>query len=243
MLAFVEWRELHAQGKLNEFQSQFFEPKAVEALYDLKRDPHEIHNLAADPKYKDQLVKMRDRLTQRLKEMPDLSFIPEALLVDEPMKNPVQFGQQNQDSIAQLIDTANLALLPYAVAKPMLETALSSDDPLVRYWGVVACSSFGKEAADLLPLVEKRLVDLEPLVVMRAVEFVSIASEKDTRNYLYRSFQRATSEPEALRMMNTTVFLNDFFGDRLSIDMSKVQFLFDVDQKNQIQRRLDYLAR
>jgi uncharacterized sulfatase len=209
----------------------------------LEKDPHEIHNLASDPKYAPQLTAMRQRLIERLKAMPDLSFVPEALLVDSAMQNPVHFGQQNKTGIAELIDTVNLALLPFDEAEPKLKAALENEDPWVRYWALVACSSFGKRAVSLLPLVEKRLVDLEPLVVMRAVEFVSIASEKDPRGSLYRSLQRATNEPEALRMMNTAVFLNDFSDGRLSIDGDKIDFLFELKPRSEIIRRIDYLRR
>lgn len=243
MLAFAQWRELHEAGKLNEIQSQFFEPKPAEALFDLSRDPHEVHNLADDPEYADQLTSMRDRLTDRLKEMPDLSFVPEALLVEEALANPVAFGQANKSSIGELIDTVNLALLPFDQAEPQLKTALGSTDPWVRYWALVACSSFRDEAKSLLPLGEKRLVDLEPLVAMRAVEFVAIVGDKDPRRWLIRSLQRATNEPEALRMLNTAVFLNDFSDGRFPIDPDQVDLLFEPGARSEIVRRLDYLSR
>ncbi len=243
MLAYEQWRQLHADGKLNAVQSQFFEPKAAEALYDLDTDPHETHNLAGDAQYAQQLAAMRGRLTERLKAMPDLSFVPEAVLFDEAMENAVAFGQTNKQAISELIDTVNLALLPFDEAKPKLTEALGSEDPWTRYWALVACSSFGMQASSLLPLAERKLVDLEPLVVMRAVEFVAIAGDKDPRSSLYRSFQRATNEPEALRMMNTAVFLNDFSDGRLPIDVEKIDFLFEPGPRSEIVRRLEYLAR
>ena len=242
MLAYQEWRRMHREGKLNEIQSQFFEPKSSEALYDLEADPHEIHNLAADPNHAERLSAMRDRLMQRLKGMPDLSFVPEALLVDEAMGSPVAFGQANKQSIGELIDTVNLSLLPVDQALPKLAEALSSDDPWVRYWAVVASASFGQRAPGLVPLVEKRLVDLEPLVVMRAVEFMAVATDKDPRPSLYRSFQRATSEAEALRMMNTAVFLNDFSDGRLPIDVGNIKFLFEPNPRGELMRRITYLS-
>lgn len=244
MLAFEEWRSLHKAGKLNDVQNQFFETKPVEALYDLSTDPHETRNLAADPKYADQLIQMRNRLATRLKAMPDLSFVPEALLVDdEIIQNPVEFGQQNKENIAELIDTVNLALLPYDLAQSKLKAALESDDPWIRYWALVACSSFAEQAKEFLPIADSLLQDQEPLVVMRAVEFFAIAGGEDPRSALYRSMQRATNEPEGLRIMNTAVFLNDFMDGRLPIDVSKAQFLFEIKPRSEIQRRLDYLSR
>ena len=242
MLAYEEWRRLHAAGKLSDVQSQFFVPKAVEGLYDLESDPHEIHNLAANAEHHDTLVKMRDRLTARLKSMPDLSFVPEAILYEEAMMNPVQFGQANKAGIAELIDTVNLALQPFDQVESKLKSAIRGDDPWVRYWALVACSSFGNQAKSLVPDAQTCLTDVEPLVAMRAVEFLSIASDIDTRRYLYRSIQRATNEPEALRMLNTAVFLNDFFDGRLDVDVDQIEFVFKPEKNSELLRRTEYLS-
>ncbi len=243
MLAYEQWRQLYAEGKLNKVQSQFFEPKAVEGLYDLQADPHEIHNLAGDAEHTDRLLKMRTRLTERLKAMPDLSFFPEAILYDEAMSNPVEFGSENKQEIGELIDTVNLAVEPFSQAEGKLRAAISSDNPWKRYWGLVACSSFRDQAKSLVPLAQQRLADPEPLVVMRTVEFLSIVTDLDTRPALYRSIQRATNEPEALRMLNTAVFLNDFTDGRLKIDVNKIDFLFQPKKNSELQRRIDYLSK
>lgn len=243
MLAYQEWRDLYKQGKLNEVQSQFFQPKAPEALYDLSADPHETKNLADDPKFASQLKQMRQRLNERLKSMPDLSFVTETTLYDSAFDQPVVFGQQHREAIGKLIDVANLALLPWEQAEPKLRKAIASDDWLVRYWALVACSSFGNKAASLTSVIEQRLQDLEPLVVMRAVEFAAIAGTKDPRPALYRSLQRATSESESLRLLNTAVFLNDHTDGRFPIDVQKINFLFKPKPRSELLRRTEYLAR
>ena len=239
-LAYQEWRQLHAAGELNAIQRQFFESKPAEALYDLQADPHETRNLAGDPKHAKRLADLRHRLIQRMKAMPDLSLIPEASLVDQ-MKDPVGFGQQNRERIARLIDTVNLAVRPFVESAPRLKTALADDDPLVRYWAIVAGSSFGPQAKSLLPMIERSLHDGESLVAMRAVEFVAIAGQQDPRPALYNAFQQASNEPEALRLLNTAVYLNDIHGDRYPIDPAEIEMTIHVDPKGLLQRRLGYL--
>ena len=243
MLAYQEWRDLYQAGKLNAVQRQFFEPKASEALYDLEADPHETVNLASNPEFRDQLKSMRERLVERLKAMPDLSFVSEAVLFDSAFDTPIEFGRSRKELIGTLIDTANLALLPWDQAEPKLQTALSDEQWLVRYWAITASASFGAKAKSLSTRVERLLLDAEPLVVMRAIEFCAVTQTKDPRDHLYRSLQRATNEPEALRLLNTAVFLNDHTDERYPIDVQKIGFSFQPKPKSELQRRLDYLSR
>ena len=50
------WRKWNDEGKLNAAQKLFFAPtKPKEELYDCNADPHEINNLASDPKYSEKL--------------------------------------------------------------------------------------------------------------------------------------------------------------------------------------------
>ncbi|GAA5510226.1 sulfatase-like hydrolase/transferase [Novipirellula caenicola] len=242
MLAYQQWRQLHAEGKLNEVQSQFFRPKAVEALFDLENDPHETLNLANDPSAQATLKKMRARLDSRLKAMPDLSFIPEAVLYESAMENPTEFGQQNKERIAKLIDTANLALLPFDEAENQLRDAISSSDPWVRYWGFVAASSIGLNAKPLTSEVKKHLADEQPLVALRAIEFMALLSDEDVRPALYETIQRASNEPELLQILNTAAYLNDFFGDRLTLDVEKVKSSIKLSKDGEVKDRLDYFS-
>ena len=58
-----ELRRMAAAGEMNDVQMQFFGPhKPAEELYDLENDPHEIHNLARDPKYAEELGRHRTLL-------------------------------------------------------------------------------------------------------------------------------------------------------------------------------------
>ena len=44
--------------------------------------------------------------------MPDLSFIPESVLVDEGLDDPVAYGQAHKEQIAQLVDVGKLEAPP-----------------------------------------------------------------------------------------------------------------------------------
>jgi uncharacterized sulfatase len=196
---------------------------------------------------------MRDRLNKRITSMPDLGFVPEAYLVEGAMTDPVTFGRRNQDQIKRLIETANYQLLTWEEAKPRIITAINDQDPLVRLWGLVAATSFGTEAKEIASDVEKRLVDLEPLVVIRAVEFLALLrskgemSLKDPLPFLYRSLQRSVSEAEALRVLNTAVFLRDHCGtegrDRLKVNPRELQSLPRIGKSRWFKGRIEYLSK
>jgi uncharacterized sulfatase len=241
-LAFEQWRELYKEGKLTGAAKQFYQAKSPEALYDLAADPDEIHNLADDPAHAARLKQMRDQLDDRLKSLPDLSFLTEAVMVDAALSNPTAYGQSHSGQITKYIDTVNLALLPQSEALPQLQSALDreiEEDPWVRYWALVACSTMGEEALTLIPEIEKLRLDPEPLVVLRAVEYLAVYSDVETKPFLIRSLGRATNEPEALRMLNTVVYLRDFHD--YEVDPDLFQLIIPVEKNGQLIRRLQYL--
>ena len=68
----IALRAAHKAGSLNDAQEMIFNaPRPREELYDLKNDPHEINNLANDPKYKKQLDRFRKRLDTWMKKTGD----------------------------------------------------------------------------------------------------------------------------------------------------------------------------
>lgn len=77
-----EMLELHKEGKLNADQDDWFKPtKPVEELYDVENDPHELHNLASDPRYAKKLKELRNAFNKWTKEVGDMSAKPEKQMV------------------------------------------------------------------------------------------------------------------------------------------------------------------
>jgi uncharacterized sulfatase len=238
MLAYTQWRDLYISGDLNPAQSVFFERKAREALYDLEADPSEVHNLAADPDHAQRLVQMRTSLTRRLKRMPDLSLFPESHLIQEAFDDPAAYGQKHRARIAGLIDTANLCLLTFDEAQAPLRAALKDDDPWQRYWALTACVVFGQGASSLTPLVRTALKHANPLVRMRAAEFLALNGDFDPAPLFKELLSTSTSHVETLILLNSVVFLRDG-GPDISFQMPRSEVR---SQDGQVSRRLDYLG-
>ena len=82
-----EFLELQAQNKLHETQQLWFQTKQKEELYDCKKDPHNLHNLADDANYQDILAEMRTTLKNHQKGRKDFGLTPESLMIGEMWKN------------------------------------------------------------------------------------------------------------------------------------------------------------
>lgn len=73
-----EMRRLNKEGTLTGPQKLFFRPeKPVEELFDSQRDPHEINDLAADPRYAADLKRLRAVHERFMKDTHDLALLPE----------------------------------------------------------------------------------------------------------------------------------------------------------------------
>lgn len=82
MLMMQEIMELDKAGKLGPDQWQFWaKSKPLEELYDTRTDPHEIHNLAANPHYADKLAEMRRAHQEFIDRFGDLGALPEGELI------------------------------------------------------------------------------------------------------------------------------------------------------------------
>ena len=239
MKSYVEWRELYKAGKLNKQAALFFEARPPEALYDIEADPYEVNNIAGDPANAKILADMRGRLSAMIKSLPDLSMFPESVLVKEAMGDPVAFGQANKARIAKLVDTADLSLKPFADAAEPIAAALAAKDPWQRYWGLIACSCFGTQAERFYDTARKLAAgDDQPLVRVRAAEFLALAGQDDPRKVIMDVLATTDDEVEALLTLNTLVMLRD----------GKTACEFTVTDKDikargsEVNRRLAYLT-
>ena len=239
--AFRQWRDMYKAGKLNAAQSAFFEPRPPECLYDLEKDPHEVNNLADDPAHMVVLRQMRGLLRQRLKSMPDVGFIPEPVFVAESGGNGKTFGQKNKQLISRLIDISDLQVLPFPKARPQIEKALNSREPLECYWGLITCSAFGEQAAVFHKKAKELAAsDANLLVRARAAEFLGLTGAADPRPVLIDVLNKTTDPIEANLILNSVVLLRD---GKAGIDfvLSTVETTSWIKSKKVVQRRVSYL--
>ncbi|MEQ8791307.1 MAG: sulfatase [Pirellulaceae bacterium] len=137
----AELRRLHEAGELPTAAEHYFAPrKAVEELYDTQSDPHEIHNLAADPAYAEVLKRLRAAHLAWVEETKDLGLIAEPLLVAREKQIGHRYGilrQRGGDALSWRVARTAVLASSDASALPKLVAALEDEDAAVRYWGAV----------------------------------------------------------------------------------------------------------
>ena len=220
MLAYTQWRDLYKAGELEGAQAQFFQPRPAELLFDVEADPHEVNDLSSDPNHEKTLKSLRAKLNQKLKNLPDLSIYPESYLAANAMGDAVTFGQEHKREIATLVDTADLALLPFDKAKLKIEKALASSHWAVRYWAAMACTSFGKEAKNLAKNVKPLLEDEKEIVRVRAAEFLGRLGTINPQETLVKIVNTTEDPIVATEALNSVVYFKDFFDDKYPVDRS-----------------------
>jgi uncharacterized sulfatase len=243
MLAYQEWRQLFHAGKLNDVQSAFFKAKAPEALYDLEKDPHETVNLASDPAYADQLKMMRERLGKNVRSIPDLSIMPEPIMIEqmkraEGTEKFLQFAAQYRGFFSSLIDQADLCLFPFEMSEAQLKEGLSSSEPGSVYWSLTACCSYGKAAASLAYAAREQLDNSDELVRLRAAVFLALIGAEDPQPHLMKILKETDDSTINLMVLNDVVLLRDFHGYKFDITPDDV-----TAKSGEVNRRLEYLAK
>jgi N-sulfoglucosamine sulfohydrolase len=76
-----EFLQLRDESKLNAVQLSWFKQKPAEELYDIEKDPHQLHNLAMDITYKSKLTELRNAFKQWTNKSGDMGGIPEKEMI------------------------------------------------------------------------------------------------------------------------------------------------------------------
>jgi uncharacterized sulfatase len=167
-----EMRTLFNAGKLDGIPARYFAPsKPVEELYDTDADPHEVNNLAGDPKYKAELERMRQAQQIWSAETGDVGLVPESIITDleAELGSPYAIlrskeGKAIANELPRIAATASDGL----TALPELRKALKHDNATIRYWGATGIGNIGKEAAAAESEIRSALTDKSTAVRVAA---------------------------------------------------------------------------
>ena len=132
------WKRLFDEGKLNEPQAKFWQPKPVEELFDLQTDPDEVDNLAGQEGHAERVAAMRSVLRQWMVDTGDLGLMPEAEMHRRSGTRPPRDLIDRQElPLGRIADLAFSALDNATGPDVSRLVALTrDDDSVIRYWAV-----------------------------------------------------------------------------------------------------------
>ncbi len=174
------WEAAYKAGTLNEVQRKFWETKPVEELFDVEADPHNVDNLADDPKYQAVLERMRKANHDYAIEIKDVGFLPEAMMEEISNIIPLyDYARSGHYDVREVVGAAELASEGDPENLTKIMKLLADKDAAVRYWAATGCTILGHHATpakyDLMALLK----DKEVSVRIAAAEALTHLGEKD----------------------------------------------------------------
>jgi len=176
------WRRLAEEGRLSGPAARYFRPcKPVEELYDVKRDPFQIRNLAGRPEAAGVLEKLRSELRKFQIESRDLGLLPEYEIERRSVgTTPYEMGRDPLlNPVKRLLEAADKANACDPARVPELKKLLRDPDAAVRFWGAVGFVALGTKARRAEKELSSALGDSSPVVRVCAAEALCACGRKD----------------------------------------------------------------
>lgn len=167
------WKKMYDAGKLSPAQRKFWETKPAEELYDLETDRDEVNNLAASPKHRVVLEKLREAQQEWVASVRDVGFLPEGEIhARAGSATPYEMGHDEaRYPMKKIVAAAELAASLKRGVEGQLVKLMADGDSAVRYWGAMGLLMRGEAAvkahADAL---RKGLDDAAPYVKIASGE-------------------------------------------------------------------------
>ncbi len=200
------WEDAFHAGETNELQSRFFLEKPVEELYDTEQDPWEIHNLAEDPEHQEVLVRMREALTERMREIRDVGLLPETeyahLAGDGSLYD---YMRSSVCPFEELLQAAQLATSAGQGDIQAYTSYLDHEHSAIRYWGAVGMLIHRDHAGLDLEVLEGATEDPSSSVAIMAAETLYRLEEREPA---IAAYERILSDTVRYGMFDRNFALN-----------------------------------
>ncbi|MEO1973696.1 MAG: HEAT repeat domain-containing protein, partial [Pirellulaceae bacterium] len=130
---------------------------------DAQSDPHEMNNLANDPKYRQVVKKMRQVHLDWVLRTRDLGLIPEAQIHTEATErgltpHDLLAGDDGAARTGRIRMAASRSLAGEDEAASIIQL-LDDSDPVVRYWGAIGCGNLPNATKTAIPKLRALLKD------------------------------------------------------------------------------------
>lgn len=221
------WAAAYEAGLLNETQSQFFEPKDVEELYDVVSDPHNVHNLADDPGYQQVLKRMRAATLSWMIEIRDVGLIPEAMIERIAERTTLyEYARSGEYPIEEMLP--KVVQMTKGDIKA-IRKGLKDENPVIRYWAATSVTIYPEETSRLDDVLQELGKDEEPAVRIAAAEALYQMGEVTLAQEVLSSALKNEYEKTRLQALNV---LFNFDEKHLQPVWPSIRQLIPADESN-----------
>ncbi len=235
-----EFRRLAATGQLTSGQAYFMAGhKDLEELYDLAADPHELNNLAKDPRHAADLRRLREEHFAWARSTVDTGFIPEQMLRDYAAgSSEYDYARSGAYELERCIEIARLMERGEAAVSALIG-ALQDRYPPVRFWAAAGLANLGTKATPALAALQDALADPAPEVALTAAEALCYAGRPETALPVIAQYLQDDRELVALTAANVA----DRIGDqaRPIVDVLRRESQVSTRKKGQFFEMVDWV--
>jgi hypothetical protein len=171
--------ELYRMKEITEMnpaqQTMWISRKMPEELYDLENDPHEIHNLAGDPRYRETLLLFRKVMKDWMIRTCDAGLMPEGYILENLDDNTTYELARSKEiyPIGRILEVADM-ILENSIEQDKLSAKLDDDHELIRFWAVICLSHLQNPSSRTLKKLNEAISDSSLYVRLAAADALCI---------------------------------------------------------------------
>lgn len=149
-----------------------FDAHPAEMLFDLDKDPGELHDLSSSPEYAEVLAKMRNELSNHIRNTHDLGFFLPTSRTGHVLYDVVRKEKYHMEELYKLVEAAGIGDV---ASLPLFEKAIASSHRDMRFWGAVGYAELAhkKQISQCPQALADLLKDEDPYVASEAAYAVT----------------------------------------------------------------------
>ncbi len=149
-----------------------FDAHPAEMLFDLDKDPGELHDLSSSPEYAEVLAKMRNELSNYIRNTHDLGFFLPTSRTGHVLYDVVRKEKYPMEELYKLVEAAGIGDI---TSLPLFEKAIASSHRDMRFWGAVGYAELAhkKQISQCPQALADLLKDEDPYVASEAAYAVT----------------------------------------------------------------------
>ncbi len=215
-----EFYRLTNQKTMTPAQWHFAGPtRPVEELFDCKKDPQNLKNLAASKEHQDVLQRMRKAHREHLRKIHDVGFFPESEAWKFAKGTTAWHAARRPN--ADLDPLQEAALQVGLADEAAFLSNLRNDNASIRYWGVIGLMGIEEMSPQATAVLKTALKDKSPAVRIEAANLLARRGDAKLALPVLRKTLKSSNLNVVLHATRTVELLGGVAAD-LTPEMQEV---------------------